>query len=128
MFINRWKGIFAYGLLGKIDKTVDVSQALWSKRHNRSIYEALDDILVKLSKIKYVDRETKLRNSRQFISSNLYLYLIGISLCMFTFIIECLIIFLTQIDWDKIRLNLKLFLSLCFSFFCLNLRCYRGLS
>ena len=94
--INRWRDIFAYGLLKKIDKTFDVSQAVWSKRHNQSIYNALDNVLVKLSKIKDVETETKLRNSRQFINSNIYLYLIGIGFCLFTFVVEYLINFMTK--------------------------------
>ncbi|KAJ6223219.1 hypothetical protein RDWZM_001764 [Blomia tropicalis] len=72
------KNIYSFGLLRKIDKTIDFSQVMWTKQHNQSIYRALDSVLIKLSKFKYADNEAKLHNSRQFISSILYLYLIGI--------------------------------------------------
>ena len=92
----RLKNIYSFGLLRKIDKTIDFSQVMWTKQHNQSIYRALDNVLIKLSKFKYADNEAKLHNSRQFISSILYLYLIGIGFCLFTFAVEYLINFILK--------------------------------
>ena len=90
------KNIYSFGLLRKIDNTIGFNQASWFRQHNESIYKSLDNVLFKLSKFKYVDTEAKLRNSRQFISSILYLYLIGISFGLFTFVVEYLINFISK--------------------------------